>query len=342
MQIVEAVGLVLIIVLCILCTISDLKYGTIRNKTLAVFLVLALLFDFVYYGYYVNDLLFEFLINLGIVFVVSLILFFTHSFAGGDCKLIIVLSLFYPARFYVIFSGSNVTLFIAIILSIFVGYCYLLANSIWNIITKKVKITTHYIKSSLSSFLKAYLAASIYISLINLFVYIFGLYGLMFNIWITRALCLTLAWFIGRFSVLKRIVPLICASALILVGSILLNIIPFSINPENYILVLILLFCQITIKANIYESIPVSDLKAGMILSTMSTVLMQTSITKGLPKLSTEDLKSRLTDSEINSVKIWAKATNTDTLTIVKKIPFAIFISIGFTSYFVIWRILWA
>ena len=67
---------------------------------------------------------------------------------------------------------------------------------------------------------------------------------------------------------------------------------------------------------------------------------MQNSITKGLPQISTEDLKSRLTSEEIESINIWAKATHTEKLTIIKKIPFAIFISIGFISYFIIWSVL--
>jgi preflagellin peptidase FlaK len=69
-------------------------------------------------------------------------------------------------------------------------------------------------------------------------------------------------------------------------------------------------------------------------------MIMQTSITKGLPGVSTEDLKSRLSSDEIESIKIWAKATHTKKLTIVKKIPFAIFISIGMCLYGAIWGLL--
>ena len=95
------------------------------------------------------------------------------------------------------------------------------------------------------------------------------------------------------------------------------------------------------VKTIIYEGVEVRNLKKGMILSSMSSILMQNSITPGLPSISSEDLKSRLTDSEVESVKIWAKATKTESLTIVKKIPFAIFISIGFISYLILWGILW-
>jgi preflagellin peptidase FlaK len=106
--------------------------------------------------------------------------------------------------------------------------------------------------------------------------------------------------------------------------------------------VLILLLFQILIGATIYEQVPVAKLKPGMILSAMSSLLMQTSITRGLPAISTEDLKSRLTNEEIESVKIWAKATHVETLTVVKKIPFAIFISIGLLIYVAVWGgLLW-
>ena len=77
-----------------------------------------------------------------------------------------------------------------------------------------------------------------------------------------------------------------------------------------------------------------------MILSSFSSVLMQTSITPGLPGVSTENLKSRLTSEEVDSIQIWAKATHTQSLTVVKKIPFAIFISIGFLCYCILGSIL--
>ncbi len=336
MNILETTSLLLIIYLCFLCTKSDLSIGIIHNKILAIFTIFAIAIDLVYYGYFVRDLFFEFLLNLTVVIVISLYLFYSHSFAGGDCKLIIVLAMLFPARYYLVYGNSNVTLFFAIGFAIFAGYCYLLISSIWAIISKKVTITYNYLKGYVLSFLKSYIAAILYISLINIIFEICGRFGLNVNVWVARIFSLSVAWCVGRFPVFKKKVLLLPTLVAVVGLSLLVKRVPVSLNSGSYTLVLVLLFCQMTIKRSIYERVAVDQLKKGMILSTVSSILMQTSITKGLPGVSTEDLKSRLTLNEIESIKIWAKATHTESLIIVKKIPFAIFITIGFISYYVL------
>ena len=49
----------------------------------------------------------------------------------------------------------------------------------------------------------------------------------------------------------------------------------------------------------------------------------------GLPQISTEELKRRITDDEIESIKRWAKSRKIEYVSIVKKIPFAIFLELG-------------
>lgn len=94
-----------------------------------------------------------------------------------------------------------------------------------------------------------------------------------------------------------------------------------------------------TIRTDLYERIKIADLKKGMILSMGSSMLMQGSRVRGLPGISSEDLKSRLTETEVNSIIRWGKGKEIDDLIIVKKIPFAIFIFLGFISYFLIWSV---
>lgn len=336
----EVICLCLIAVLCYLCTKSDLQHGMIYNKVLVVFLFLSVIADIVYYGVFVQDLLYEFIANVIIITAVSLYFFYSHSFAGGDCKMMIVVALLYPARLYWVFGNSNITLVFIIGFAIFAGYCYLLISSIWAIITKKVVISFDYIKEYLLNFLKSYITTMLYISLLNRFLSVMYSNGFEVNIWITSGICMVMAWCIGKYPFFKKwffIVPTVCV---VLAISIITKTLPISLNPVDYILVLILLLCQMAIKTTIYERVDIAQLKKGMILTTFSSMLMQTSITKGLPGISTEDLKSRLTNEEIESIKIWAKATHTESLTIVKKIPFAIFISIGILLYCSLWGIL--
>ncbi len=341
MFILEVISLAAILCLCLICTKSDLTTGLIHNKTLLWFAIAGVGLNLGYYGYFAKDLFWEYILNLIIISFVSLYLFYSHSFAGGDCKFTIVLAILYPARFYLVYGSSNATLLFALGFAIFFGYCYLLVDSLQAIITGKVKVTSQYILNSLAVFLKSYITATLYVSLISLSLFLLERYGIPVNIWISRIICMAVAWCVGRFPILKKKVPFGIVICTVVILSIVLKTMPFSIDPENYTLVLILLFCQMAIKTIIYETVSVTQLKKGMILSTMSSILMQRSITKGLPGVSTEDLRSRLTNTEIDSIRIWAKATHTESLTIVKKIPFAIFISIGFAAYFILWGILW-
>lgn len=73
--------------LCIQCTKSDLKFGLIYNRILTIFFGCAVFLDAVYYGFFAKDLFRDFAFNFLVVSLLSLYLFFTHSFAGGDCKL---------------------------------------------------------------------------------------------------------------------------------------------------------------------------------------------------------------------------------------------------------------
>lgn len=334
MNFLEVVGLCLGAFLCFLCTISDLRDGVIHNRVLAYFLILAAGINIAYYGYFARDLLLDFLFNLAVVTAVSLYLFYSHSFAGGDCKMTVVLAMLFPARYYVVYGNSNTTLVLAIGFAIFAGYIYLLVSSIQAILTKKVVISAGYIKGFLLNFLKSYIAAMVYIALLNCVLILCERLSFFINVWIASFLCMMVAWCVGRFPVLKTKVFLIPVIITVLAASVIYKMMPISLTPGSYTLVLILLICQMTIKTTIYEKVRVVGLEKGMILSTLSSLLMQSSITKGLPGVSTEDLRSRLTLEEIESIKLWARATHTESLTIVKKIPFAIFISIGFLSYF--------
>lgn len=337
MKVLEFISLVSMTVLCFICSKSDLSAGIIKNKVLGIFAIIAIVIDSVYYGYFARDLFVEFSVNAAFVSAVSLFLFYTHSFAGGDCKMTVVLALLYPARLYTVYNGKSFTLIFAVALAVFAGFVYLLVAAVFDLITKKASLTPKSAANYLLSFLKSYLVATVYVTLANLVFAVFGKFGVNINMWLSVGFCMVLAWCIGKYRQFKNIIAVICASVAVVVISIDLKVFPFSLNPWNYLLVLILLLCRIVIHSTIYEPIPAAQLKKGMILSTMSTLMMQGSITKGLPKLSTEDLKSRLTEEEVESVKIWAKATHTDTLTIIKKVPFAIFIALGFIGYYIFW-----
>lgn len=336
----EIIMCILLLALSVLTAKSDILEGMIYNKVLIVFAMIGIILDALYYGCFVNDLLLEYVLNLGIVALVSIFLFFTHSFAGGDSKLAIVYALIYPARFYMIYRGSNLTLVFAMGIAIIYGYFYLLVSAFWSLIRKKNSLTMQYLMNHVVGFVKSFVMATIYISVITLCVAFSGEKGISVNIWVIRIGCMILAWLVGKYGIFRKWYTMGAAFVIDVVLSFALQMIPFSVDPGNYILAMMLLLCQMMIKTNLYEEVKLTELKKGMILSAFSSIMMQGSRVRGLPSVSSEDLRDRLTQEQVESILRWGEGRNIETVSVVKKIPFAVFLSLGYISYLILWSVL--
>ena len=79
-----------------------------------------------------------------------------------------------------------------------------------------------------------------------------------------------------------------------------------------------------------YEEIPTEAVKKGMVLSYMVIMLFTRSRVKGLPEETSEDMKSRITEEQAEAIRRWKDSKyGKETIIIVRKIPFAIFIFLG-------------
>jgi len=86
-----------------------------------------------------------------------------------------------------------------------------------------------------------------------------------------------------------------------------------------------------------YAEIPTEDVRKGYILSMNTVVCFIGSKINGLPMAMTEDLRSRLSEEEAESVVRWkGSKQGSETVTIVKKIPFAIFIALGVLVFLIL------
>ena len=338
---VESIMLVLLFVLGGISSYSDIKHGLVYNRVLLWFLIPGAILDVVYYVFFAPTLFLLFVLNNVIIAVVSLVLFFTKSFAGGDSKLLIVISLLFPARFYFSYGDSRLTLLFALCFALFFGYIYLLAFSVSGLIHKRTEVPKGYIKNYLLSFGKSYITIFPYIILLNLCTKLFSEYVFTVNTFILMGICFVLAWTVNKIQFLKKwyfFCPVILADIIL---SIWLKTIPFSVRPFSYVFTLVIILFQMTIKTGLYETIPTASVKKGMILSTASSLLMQNSRVKNLPPLSSENLGDRLTEEEAASVRRWAtSSTGTDTVVIMKKVPFAVFLALGYLCYLIIWGLL--
>ena len=251
------------------------------------------------------------------------------------------MGLLYPAGMYLAYGNTEVTLFITILIAIFCGYLYLLVLSVWKIISGETKIGLQDIRSYLLGYLQSYLTAFIYVTFVNLIFATVDRYIIEVVPWIVWIVCISVAWVSGRVKMLRNSIIMGAITVIDIALSIYLKVLPFSLNARTYIFTAVLVLCQMAIRTNVYETISTFGVKKGMILSTFSSMLMQNSRVKGLPGVSSEDLRNRLTEDEAESIRRWGKTPKGQKeIAIVKKIPFAVFIAMGYFTYLVVWRVI--
>ena len=92
MAVVEYVQLTLMLCLGAVAAISDIKRGIVPNRLVGGFAVCGILLDVIYLTLFGSDSVLVFVLNVITTTLISLCLYYTHALAGGDCKLIPVLS----------------------------------------------------------------------------------------------------------------------------------------------------------------------------------------------------------------------------------------------------------
>lgn len=337
---IEYIMLFLMIGIGIYATVFDFKSGIIPNRIVLPFIVVAAVLD-VFCFINSREWMYVFALNTLVIIALLIGLYATKCFAGGDVKLGLLLTLLYPSSCYVAYGNSHITLFFAICISIFFGYCYLMAFAVYEIIAGKSTLSMGYVKKYLCSFMVSYIIAFTYITLINMFAVLFGMLVFPIPQGITLVVCFLAAWFSRRAKWMRNKI-LFSAVLILCVGLVFyFKTVPFSIRPGTYIVIAVIILCQMTITTSLYKQIPTEEVEKGMILSTASTFQMQVSRVRGLPGISHEDLRDRLTEEQASSVRRWGKTEKgNNVVTIMRRVPFAFFLALGYIVYFLMWSIL--
>lgn len=330
----ECVSFSLLVCVMLIACVSDIKTGLVRNKFLFPFYVVALVLETVYYAVFARDIVVDFAVNFGIIIIVSLLLYFTHVFGGGDVKLMILLALLYPANYYVVINNQNITLFVTILVSFISGYCYVVGLGLRDIITKKRKVEKKRVFSSFKQFLRCYLISLVYICLVNIINS-----ELLSKVYSLNELILTMvfvfvAWLVNSVKFFSNSYVISLFFVIDLVLSIVLKTIPIPLNWIHWVLVLVLVLLKVLVSTQTYKQTMSNEIKDGMILSTASSVILIGVGVLPINELSHENLKNKLKKEYVQSINVIQPSIQLD---VVKKIPFAVFISIGFIAFFLLW-----
>lgn len=335
MMIMKCLLLTLVLMLCLLSSVTDIKKGIIHNRHIALFGGAFIVLDAIFYGFFARDYIAIFIVNLVCMTCISFFLFYGNVWAGGDCKLFVTLSLGIPATVYSGLELGPAPGFLILLIVFSIAFVQIIAESIVYSIRDKQWI--HFQKSRIpvTDLLLNYMFIAGLIYLLNIMLswgmFYFQISGNMFALMIDFFFILGINSISDRNSNRIKLLLTIIFWGFIMSYSMVTHSFQMGgIYWKSWVLIIaVILIRSIADKYN-YQEIETDSVSANMILSASTVLCFNTSKVKGLPTNMKEDLSARLTVSEADAVRRWGKTTKgLKTVMIVRKMPFALYISSG-------------
>ncbi len=335
MIICEALLLTNLVALLVSSSYTDCKEGIVKNRTLTQCGVIALVLNLIYYIGFASEFLVLTAANLLLLTIVAIAFYVYHLWAAGDSKLLFIVGLSIPGRFYSFWDIGLWSGFAIIVFTFSIAFIFVFAESLVLGIRNKdlFKISFHQLRYSKGIISYFSMVGSIIVINSLLSYLLHDLYNndTVFASAINFLVVLTLIHLRSKLNFLVLVFYAVAIWILIVVLTIT-HIITFSttFDVRSWLLVLGIMGVRLIAEKYNYKVIPTCDVRKGHILSATTVLSFKPSRVQGLPTGITEDLRSRITEDEADSIHRWENsALGKPHVIIVRKIPFAIFISIG-------------
>lgn len=325
----EALLISIIVTLGWYVTYTDFKNGIIENRVLLGAFAIGIIIQTIYLGFFMKDAVLVFLINALVTTVISVLLYVFHFWAAGDSKLLACIVWIYPIRLYSRIFSKDIPGFGIIVAIFLISYLYIILDTIIHVIKKdKFYRDSIKVKERAKRFLISYIVCVIYIHMINSIIVrlLPELYSR--NVVLFSFMNVFLVMLISENSVLKKWYVIVLA----FVANILLSMNQGwnHINVYAYIVLTVALVLKFILNGYNYEEIETVNVKKGMVLSFGTVMMLHASPIKGLPSVTFEDMRSRISDEEVMAIEKWRTSKyGHDKIVIVRKMPFAVFIIAG-------------
>ena len=328
---------VILLSFCGYATVSDIRTGKIKNIVLSISCGILLITTLVKFLFFDRDDFLLYLENAGILIVIGFAGYIVKLWAGGDCKVLALIAVSYPTLFYYDYNLIRLTLWLIPVIAFIISFIYLLADSVVSVIGRKNRIDGKQMLTTLRRYLLLYIKAFVFITAWNQ-IYAYFVYPyLQIHPAIYFSISVLLVFVISKIKVLGNEWVLIGVAAFDVAMMIISHNFTIITYWKNYLLVFLFMILKSFMSLYNYKAIPTEEVTEGMVLSRTDTLFMQQSRVKGLPSLSDETLRSRITAEEADSVKRWGKSKyGKSEISIVRKIPFAAFLSIGTVVYLLV------
>lgn len=324
-------------ILGIYVAVTDIRRGVIQNKCLLLAVILGVGINVVYYTRFATGFLSVYGYNLLAISILSVLLYGLHFWAAGDSKLLIVITFLFPARFYDTGYQMAVPGIYHMVFIFLLAYFYVLGDSVVQYI--KGREFHHSLKikgTSVKIFLKQYLISFLYLHALSQMLQ--RCLGEIYNR--NQVLFSFLNIFIAVFIQSKEIFK----KKLVLLVVFCSNVVLFALSERigfhlwvlrSYGILFLVLLLRYFVSGYNYQEIPTKEVAKGMVLSYGTVAKFMPSRVKGLPHQTNEDMRCRITAEETQAIRRWESSKyGEETIVIVRKIPFAVFIISGTFIFF--------
>lgn len=332
MILIDWILLCILAVTMVICAASDLEAAIVPNKIALPAIAVTVTISTVECLMRGNGVIIKYLLNTGIITIVSILLYVYHVWGGGDSKLMILAATGIPVNAYYIAHGESFPLLPLVVMIFTLGYLFLIGDSTVRAIQKssrtEIKAPTMAVACG---FMKNYFIATAYVLgfdiLLNIryadFFTTNSLLLMLMNMFVVMAI----------FGIEQLKKPFIWGTILAVdfIYCVLNAWNPFSTQVMSYVLLAGVLLLRNCIQQYDCDVISTENLQPGMIISAGSYMDCVSRGFRTERVLITNDLRSKLTQEDITQIQTLKKKP--ETITIIRKIPFAIFILLGTVTY---------
>ena len=329
MTAIEGLLLLVMVVVGVLCAVQDIRKSIVPNRWIAAGMLIAAVLQTIDQLLFTQGYSAWWLANMAVGDALAILMYAAGLWAAGDAKLFLLMYLCVPSRLV-----EPQTLSCAVI-----PYCFIFIPAVVWLIADSVYLTLRRAERFGTARMSARDGLNMLAVMLEVTVWQAVLYGVFPMFWEDNALLASAVMMAGAYACAgielfqKRVVIALHGAVLVLLN--VLSKWRFSPAPWwVYLLTaLSLLFTQWASGYN-YRRIPTAEVKQGMILSAGTVIGFRVSNVKNLPQNVQESMKAKLMEEEAQAVRRWEKSKyGQPTVVIVRKLPFAILISMGFLLF---------
>lgn len=343
MNIVNGLEMLLWICLGTLAFYTDIRWGKVYNKHLLFFLLVGFLVKLIQF-YVGSEWVGIWLLGLATSGGMAVFLYSMKIWAAGDAKFYVTLLFLTPCSLTKWLPPGLPGFTIAVCV-FSLGYAYLLVETLYLLgknlrkfklfgLEKSVALNKNAIFLVIIRFYFSYAISSL--AQLILYKVIPDAY-LTYKGVFTLLQVFVLIWIIKKTQWWKTQYVLIIATFCYLLSHIYMFSSGTLLSMNSLLVVIIVAAARLIGQFFNYQTIPIEQLKAGMVLSYDSVLGFYGSKVKGLPLSTTESTRSRLREEEVQSISRWSKTKRGENqIRIVRHIPFAPFIFLGMIAQLLI------